>query len=153
MATPNHSAMKAAWLVLSPFFTPCICPFLIICIASYPWRVRHAVSNEKKPMPGLTRRLMNRWSCSIRLLRYFTCLNSTCSAKIPAALSSALALGYAAFLSVLMTRGTDGVVVAAGAVGAAMFSLLARDWEVEPAEARSAWAREAVGGVGIAACT
>ncbi len=32
---------------------------------------------------------MKRWSCSIRLLRYLTCLSSTCSGRIPAALSSA----------------------------------------------------------------
>ena len=48
---------------------------------------------EKKPIPGLTTRLMKRWSCSIRLLRYLTCLSSTCSGRIPAALSSAMALG------------------------------------------------------------
>src|SRR5450631_1412121 len=41
-------------------------------IASSPCKVRLAVSNEKKPSPGLTSRLIKRWSCSIRLLRYFT---------------------------------------------------------------------------------
>lgn len=39
-------------------FTPCTCPFLILCIISYPCHVFHAVSNEKKPIPGFTRRLM-----------------------------------------------------------------------------------------------
>ena len=29
-----------------------------ICIASYPYKVRHAVSKEKKPIPNLTSRLM-----------------------------------------------------------------------------------------------
>jgi hypothetical protein len=33
---------------------------------SYPWRVRHAVLKEKKPIPGFVNLLMNRWSCSIR---------------------------------------------------------------------------------------
>ena len=56
--------MNATCLKLSPLLIPCICPFLRIFIASYPCNVRQAVSNEKKPMPGLTRRLMNRWSCS-----------------------------------------------------------------------------------------
>jgi len=32
--------------------------FLILFMTSYPWNVRQAVSKEKKPMPGLTRRLM-----------------------------------------------------------------------------------------------
>jgi hypothetical protein len=36
---------------------------------------------------------MNRWSCSIRLLRYFTCRNATCSGRAPAAFRSATALG------------------------------------------------------------
>ncbi len=58
-----------------------------------PARVRHAHSNEKKLIPGLTSRLIKRWSCSIRLLRYFTCLSSTLSGRTPAALRSAMALG------------------------------------------------------------
>lgn len=35
--------------------------------------------NEKKPGPGLTRRLGKRWSCSIRLLRNLLCLSSQAS--------------------------------------------------------------------------
>jgi hypothetical protein len=31
--------------------------FLTMFMTSYPCSVRHAVSNEKKPSPGLTRRL------------------------------------------------------------------------------------------------
>src|ERR1051326_9046468 len=38
-------------------------------MASYPRSVRQAVSNEKNPSPGLTKRLIKRWSCSIRLWR------------------------------------------------------------------------------------
>src|SRR5258708_806881 len=60
MATPNSSAMNLAWRRLSPLFTPCICPFLIICIPSYLRHVCHAVRNEKKPIPGLTRCFMKR---------------------------------------------------------------------------------------------
>ena len=32
-------------------------------------RVRHAVSNEKKPISGLTKRLRKRWSCSTMVLK------------------------------------------------------------------------------------
>ena len=39
--------MNVAWLDISPLFTPRTCPFLIICIASYPCNVLHAVSKEK----------------------------------------------------------------------------------------------------------
>jgi hypothetical protein len=46
--------------------------FFIMFMISYPCNVRHAVSSEKKPIPGFVNRLMKRWSCSIRLLRYFT---------------------------------------------------------------------------------
>jgi len=41
-------------------FTPCTCPFLTMFMTSYPCSVFHAVSGEKKPNPGLTRRLMKR---------------------------------------------------------------------------------------------
>ena len=45
---------------------------------------------------------------------------STCSGSIPAALSSAMALGEAAFLSTLITRGADMVVLgSATAMGSA----------------------------------
>lgn len=36
-----------------------------------PSRVRAAESNDLKPIIGLVRRLMKRWSCSIMLFRYF----------------------------------------------------------------------------------
>src|SRR5258708_38675639 len=97
--------MNAACLELSLLCTPCICPFLIMFIASYPCNVRQAVSNEKKPIPGFTSRLMKRWSCSTRLLRYLLCRSSQDTARTLAVFNSLLALGYAAFLSTLMTRG------------------------------------------------
>lgn len=50
--------MNVACLKLSPLLTPCICPFLIMLIASYLCNVRQAVSKEKKNMSGLTSRLM-----------------------------------------------------------------------------------------------
>src|SRR5207237_10764685 len=78
---------------------------------SYRCPVFQAVSKEKKPSPGLTRRLMKRWSCSTMLLRYLTCLSSTDSGSVPLALSWTTALGEAAFLSTLMTRGADRVGV------------------------------------------
>ena len=91
--TPNTAAMNVTCCGLSPLFTPCTYPFLIMFITSYPCNVLHAVSKEKKPMPGLTSRLMNRWSCSIRLFKYFTCRSSTESGRIPLAFSSAMTFG------------------------------------------------------------
>src|SRR5258708_1179454 len=85
--------------------TPCICPFLIMFIVSYPCNVRQAVSNEKKPIPGFTSRLMKRWSCSIGLLRYLLCRSSQDRARAPAVFNSLRAWGYAAFCSTMMTRG------------------------------------------------
>ena len=52
--------MNENWPMMSPFSTPHICPFLIMCMTSYPCKVRHAVSNEKKPSPDLTSGLMKR---------------------------------------------------------------------------------------------
>ena len=49
--------MNAAWLGLSPLFTPCTCPFLLMFMISYPCNVLYVVSNEKNPIPGLTNRL------------------------------------------------------------------------------------------------
>src|SRR6266700_2234401 len=60
MATPNSRATNATWLGLSPFFTSCTCPFLSIFMISYPCNVLCAVSNEKKPIPGFTSRLIKR---------------------------------------------------------------------------------------------
>jgi hypothetical protein len=97
--------MNAACFAPSLLCTPCICPFLIMCIASYPCNVRQAVSKEKKPIPGLTRRLMKRWSCSTRLLRYLLCRSSQDPARTPAVFNSLRALGYAAFWSTVITRG------------------------------------------------
>ncbi len=47
-------------------------PLRIMYIASYLLNVRRAVLNEPNPIPGLTSRLMNLWSCSTILLRYLT---------------------------------------------------------------------------------
>jgi hypothetical protein len=44
--------------VMSPLPTPPICPLRIMFITSYPCSVRPAVSKEKKPIPGLTSRLI-----------------------------------------------------------------------------------------------
>src|SRR5712692_11199925 len=60
---------------------------------------------------------MKRWSCSTRLFKYLTCLSSTDAGRIPAALSSAMAFGYATFLSTLITRGADFVGSGSAAVG------------------------------------
>jgi hypothetical protein len=71
--------------------------------------IHHLISLERSPRglerekahPWLCQPLrkgwMNRWSCSMRLLRYFTCHNATCSGRTPAAFRSAMALGYAAW--------------------------------------------------------
>jgi tetratricopeptide (TPR) repeat protein len=92
-ANPNTLLTAATWPKTSPFAAPAICPFLMMFIISYPCKVRQAVSKEKKPNPGFTRRLMKRWSCSIRLLRYLTCRSSHLSGTIPSALSSLRAFG------------------------------------------------------------
>ncbi len=47
-------------------------PLRIMYIASYLLNVRRAVLNEPNPIPRLTSRLMNLWSCSTILLRYLT---------------------------------------------------------------------------------
>lgn len=57
---PNRQERHATCLMTSPFSTLCICPFLIMFIVSSPWSILLAVSNEKKPNPALTNRLMNR---------------------------------------------------------------------------------------------
>jgi hypothetical protein len=79
--------MNTTCPMMSPFPTPCTCPFRIMFILSYPCNVFQAVSTEKKPIPGLTSRLMKRWSCSTMVLRYLTCRSSTLSGKTPIALS------------------------------------------------------------------
>jgi hypothetical protein len=63
-ASPNTLLTTATWSKISPFAAPAICPFLIMFIISYPCKVRQAVSKEKKPNPGFTRRLM----CAMVLL-------------------------------------------------------------------------------------
>ena len=40
--------MKVICLLMPPLSTPCTCPFLIICIASYPCNVFHAVAKDKQ---------------------------------------------------------------------------------------------------------
>jgi len=51
--------------------TPKTCPFLIMFIISYPRIVRRAVLKEANPIPGLTNRLIPRWSCSNILILPF----------------------------------------------------------------------------------
>src|SRR5450759_4385482 len=97
--------MNLAWHWLFPLFPLCTCPFLIMFITSYPCNVLHAVSNEKKPIPGLTSRLLKRRSCSIRLFKYLLCRSSHGCGRSPSAFNSLRALGYAAFLSTVITRG------------------------------------------------
>ena len=76
-----------------PFSIPCICLLRIIFITLYPCNVFHAVSKEKNPNPGLASRLMNRWSCSMRLLRYLLCRSSQEAARSPAACISLSGFG------------------------------------------------------------
>src|SRR6202051_3019126 len=44
---------------------------------------------------------INRWSCSIRLLRYYTCLNATFSGSTTVALRSAIAFGSDSSVEIL----------------------------------------------------
>ena len=48
------------WLLMSPLVVPLYLtlPQLVHCLV--PCSVRHAVSNDQNPIPGFTRRLMNR---------------------------------------------------------------------------------------------
>ncbi len=69
------------------------CPFLTMFIISYPRRVLFAVLKEQNPIPGLTNRLMARWSCSTMLLRYLICRNFTILESFLAALSKDIAFG------------------------------------------------------------
>jgi len=80
-----------AWMSL--FSTPLICPFRIMFMASYPLKVRLAVLNEPNPIPGLTNRLMNRWSCSTMLLRYLTGRSSVVSVRVWSLVSESIAGG------------------------------------------------------------
>ncbi len=81
---------------MSVFSTLLTCPLRIMFIASYPLKVRLAVLNEENPIPGLTNRLIDRWSCSILLFRYLTCRNSQSSANNSDFLSSSIAMGSVA---------------------------------------------------------
>jgi hypothetical protein len=103
----NSSENKGSPVVncVSALSPPCTWPFLSMVMISYPCKVLCAVSKEKKPIPGLVSRLMNRWSCSIRVLRYLLCRGSQATASIPTAFNSLKALRYAAFFSTVITRG------------------------------------------------
>ena len=90
---------------MSPFSTPFICPERIIFIVSYPLKVRLAVLNEPKPIPGSTNRLLNRWSCSTMSFRYLIGRSSAVLVRVWSSVSESIALGIAAFLSTFMTRG------------------------------------------------
>jgi hypothetical protein len=125
--------------VMSPLPTPLTCPLQILFMTSSPWSVRPAVSKEKKAIPGLTSRLMKRWSCSIKLFKSLTCLRLTASASPPLALRKAIAEGLAAFVSPFITPGADvGGSGSAAAVGWATYSWIERAPEAEPAVACSA---------------
>lgn len=92
--------MKRTRSLTAPFATPRICPFLIMFIASYPFIVRRAVLKEPNPIPGLTSRFMNRWSCSTMLLRYLTGRSEVVLVRVLSAIRSSIAFGnIAAFLS------------------------------------------------------
>jgi len=106
-ATGNRFLINSTCPLISPLLIPSICPFLIMFIISYPLSVRVAEWNEPKPSPGLTSLFIKRWSCSILLLRYLTCLNSQAFERIPSSFSSSTAGGYDAFLSTLITRGVS----------------------------------------------
>lgn len=50
-----------------------------------------AVLNEPNPIPGLTNRRMNRWSCSTILLRYLTGRSSEVLGRVSSAFNSSIA--------------------------------------------------------------
>ncbi len=77
----------------------------IIFMISYPAIVFLAVLNRWNHWLFLMSRLINRWDCSTRLLRYLFCRNRHAFGMIPSAFSSSNAGGYALFLSTDITRG------------------------------------------------
>ena len=81
------------------------CPFQRICMASIPEIVLAAVCIDWNPKQGCITFLINRWSCSTILFRYFTGLISIFSGKIPALFSCSSQQDRAGFLSTLMRRG------------------------------------------------
>jgi len=93
VATPKISAMNFTRSLTALFPTFSICPFFNRCIISYPFIVRRAVLNDLNPIPGLTSRLINRWSCSTRLLRYLFYRNFTLSDNSDFAFISSIAFG------------------------------------------------------------
>lgn len=65
--------MNRTWPIKSFFGNQRICPFRIMCIASYPAIVRKAPSAERNHRLAAIRFLMNRWSCFdnvVQILRF-----------------------------------------------------------------------------------
>jgi hypothetical protein len=75
-----------------PFFTSRTCPFRSMFMASYPCNVRHAVSKEKKPIPGLTSRLMRAMVLFDKIIEVLALPELTRSGKIPCCLHFAFRL-------------------------------------------------------------
>jgi len=84
-----------------------ICPFLIICIVSMPDRMMRAQRKFLNPSIGRVRRLIARWSCSMRLFRYL--FWRTLIGVSRSALRASSAARLAPLLSIVTVSGFVGV--------------------------------------------
>jgi hypothetical protein len=71
------------------------CPLRMRCINSMPEIVVAALLNRLRPGMTFVRDLMFRWSCSIRLFRYFEDLTSVSAGSKPSAFNQAVAPTHA----------------------------------------------------------
>ena len=74
-------------------------------IISIPLIELFAVSKDLKPSVLRTFLLINLWSCSTILFKYLICLSVTFLLSILSSVNSDKALGYAGFLSTVITLG------------------------------------------------
>ena len=90
---PNSLAMNLGCPIASPFATHRTLPFRIMCTASIPCNVRHAVGNEPYPFASQVRFFTVRWSCSMMLSRYLHWWSRTRLGSVPSAFSASTAAG------------------------------------------------------------
>ena len=83
------------------------CPLRMRCISSIPAIVAAAVLNHLNPSIGPMRSFTPRWSCSIRLFRYFDERSFVSAASWPAVFISRTARCDAAYPSNVIVRGVD----------------------------------------------
>lgn len=70
IASPNSSPTNCSCASRSPLPTHLARPFRIMCTASIPCIVRHAIAKDWYPLVSQTRFFETRWSCSTTLFRH-----------------------------------------------------------------------------------